>query len=116
MPFLTLFLLTFISSSASAQVWIDPAYRGSGHRAGGPAYVLNYGGYAGPGLGYAGPPRFYDPAYRGSGQRAGGPAYLLNPSYGLPSSYYRPGWYGRSPAYRGSGQRAGGPAYLLNPY
>ena len=115
MPFLILFLVTFISSSVSAQVW-DPAYRGSGHRAGGPAYLLNHGGYAGPGLGYAGPRRFHHPAYRGSGQRAGGPAYLLNPSYGLPGSYYNPGWYGRSPAYRGSGQRAGGPAYLLNPY
>ena len=113
MPFLILFLLTLISSSASAQVW-DLVDRGSGQRAGGPAYLLNYGGYAG--WGYAGPRGYYHPAYRGSGQRAGGPAYLLNPSYAPPAWGYGGVWYSRPPAYRGSGQRAGGPAYLLNPY
>jgi hypothetical protein len=88
------FIIVLISALAChpawAQVW-DPAYRGSGQRAGGPAYLLNYGGS--PGWGYAtawgygrGWYGYRSPAYRGSGQRAGGPAYLLN--YGG----YAPGW------------------------
>jgi hypothetical protein len=118
MRFTIVLIAGLASGSASAQVW-DPAYRGSGHRAGGPAYLLNTGGYAGPGWAYSyryGPRRFL--AYRGSGHRAGGPAYLLNTG-----GYAGPGWvytyrYGPrrfwNPAYHGSGHRAGGPAYLLN--
>jgi hypothetical protein len=47
MRFTIVLIAGLASGSASAQVW-DPAYRGSGHRAGGPAYLLNTGGYAGP--------------------------------------------------------------------
>ena len=91
MRFILVLIIALAAHPAWAQVW-DPAYRGSGQRAGGPAYLLNYGGY-GPGWGYA-PASGYgrgwygyrSPAYRGSGQRAGGPAYLLN--YGG----YGPGW------------------------
>ncbi|MDF2974235.1 MAG: hypothetical protein K0R61_4685 [Microvirga sp.] len=112
MQFIFVLIVCLISGSASSQVW-DPAYRGSGQRAGGPAYLLNHGGRA-PGWGY-GPLRVWDSAYRGIGHRAGGPAHLLNPAGYAPLRGYRRGWYGyHLPAYRGSGHRAGGPAYLLN--
>jgi hypothetical protein len=88
MRFIIVLIIALAGHPASAQVW-DPAYRGSGQRAGGPAYLLNHGGYWGyaPAWGYGrGWYGYRSPAYRGSGQRAGGPAYLLN--YGG----YGPGW------------------------
>ena len=39
MQFIFVLIVCLISGSASSQVW-DPAYRGSGQRAGGPAYLL----------------------------------------------------------------------------
>jgi hypothetical protein len=50
MRFIIVLIIALAGHPASAQVW-DPAYRGSGQRAGGPAYLLNHGGY-GPGWGY----------------------------------------------------------------
>ena len=50
MRFIIVLIIALAGHPAWAQVW-DPAYRGSGQRAGGPAYLLNYGGYA-PGWGY----------------------------------------------------------------
>ena len=50
MRFILVLIITLAGHPAWAQVW-DPAYRGSGQRAGGPAYLLNDGGYA-PGWGY----------------------------------------------------------------
>ena len=84
MRFILVLIIALAGHPAWAQVW-DPAYRGSGQRAGGPAYLLNDGGY-GPGWGYApgwsygrGRYGYRSPAYRGSGQRARGPAYLRAP-------------------------------------
>ncbi len=63
-----------LSTAAFAQD-ASRAYRGSGQRAGGPAYLLN----SSTGGAVTRTPRRKNAlAYRGSGQRAGGPAYLLN--------------------------------------
>jgi hypothetical protein len=50
MRFILVLIIALAGHPAWAQVW-DPAYRGSGQRAGGPAYLLNHGGY-GSGWGY----------------------------------------------------------------
>ena len=100
----------FISTSALAQD-TSLAYRGSGTRAGGPAYLLN--NPRGPVKAVAVPQSNIPLAYRGSGTRAGGPAYLLNNPKGRLKPVTSP--QSKIPlAYRGSGTRAGGPAYLLN--
>ena len=74
----TFALVTFATLLSTAALAQDSslAYRGSGNRAGGPAYLLN-----------SETARAVRPvrnrasqvslAYRGSGNRAGGPAYLL---------------------------------------
>ena len=108
----TFALVAFATLAATSALAQDAslAYRGSGQRAGGPAYLLNDGSGAVRPVRMR--PNAVPLAYRGSGQRAGGPAYLLN---GNPGSI-QPVRMRSNPiplAYRGSGQRAGGPAYLV---
>ena len=110
----TFALVTFMTLAAGPALAQDAslAYRGTGTRAGGPAYLLNSetGGAVRP---VRMNPNAIPLAYRGSGTHAGGPAYLASARASHLDQPVRSRDSVIPLAYRGSGTRAGGPAYLL---